>query len=133
MAIYKNSKRNTVQKQIVYDIIKNSHKHLCADEVYIEAKKVYKSISRATIFRILNSFAESGSIAKLRLPYGADCYDSRIDSHSHFQCKTCGSVMDVEVVPSIYDNFNGVLPEGYKVSGCMVVFEGLCPGCAQKH
>ena len=57
-----NSKRNTIQKQIVFDIFSKMNNHPSAGMVFEAVNEKYPNISRATVFRLLAEAADEGKI-----------------------------------------------------------------------
>jgi Fe2+ or Zn2+ uptake regulation protein len=128
------NQRQTVQKTIVWETIQSMHTHPSAEEVYAEIHKKYEQVSRATVFRILNDLAKEKKILHLHMPYSADRYDYRLDKHWHIQCLECGKTADVpagDVEDKDWAVENNI--EGYKLTGFLVVYEGICPQCQQKE
>ena len=70
------AKRNTIQKQIVFDVLTKMHNHPSAGMVYEAVNAEYPNISRATVFRILAEAADEGKILRLKLNDSTDRYDT---------------------------------------------------------
>lgn len=124
--------RHTVQKDIVYAALCALHDHPTADAVYQEVQRRYPTVSRGTVYRVLNAMAEQGKILRLSTD-GADHYDHRIDFHHHVQCTCCGRVDDVmtrelgDVTGLVTDNC------GYRITGGSLLFRGICQECQTTH
>ena len=123
--------RRTMQKEIVATTLKTMHNHPTADSVYETVHSTYPSISKATVYRILNQMAEDGTALKVSVPNAADRFDDTCAPHYHVRCLSCGRVEDL-MIP-IYD-----LPDiarddacGFRVTGCSLLFTGLCPTCEE--
>ena len=54
-------KRNTIQRLLVLETVNKLQCHATADEIYRAIVKEHPNISRATVYRNLNSLSESGS------------------------------------------------------------------------
>ena len=54
------NKRNTIQKQIVFDTFEELNNHPSAGMVYEAVAEKYPNISRATVFRLLAEAADEG-------------------------------------------------------------------------
>jgi len=122
-------KRNTVQRQIVWDALKKLDTHPTNEEIYDEIHRDHPSISRTTVYRNLRQLAESGIIRQVSLPDGLERYDYRVDQHYHFKCKNCGSIIDVDIgyIADINETVKGKY--GVRVDGHDVVFSGICLKC----
>jgi len=120
------STRSTVQKRIVEDAAVSMF-HPTADEVYSSITVAYPTISRATVYRILNGLVECGKLKRVKIPDGADRFDKTVTEHQHFRCICCNSVSDISVSPV----FN--MPKGYKLTDYSIILEGICPSCSDKQ
>ena len=57
--------RNSIQRNLVYDIIQVSCDHPTADMVYLRAKQTMPKISLGTVYRNLNELVELGKILRI--------------------------------------------------------------------
>ena len=120
--------RHTVQKDIVYAALCALHNHPTADEVYQEVQRQYPSVSRGTVYRVLNAMAEQGKILRLNVG-GADHYDHLTHRHHHVQCICCGRVDDVETC-ELGDMTASVTNScGYEITDATLLFRGICKDC----
>jgi Fe2+ or Zn2+ uptake regulation protein len=128
--------RTTHQKQAVLGVMKSLRgQHPTAETVYEYVAKDIPSISKATVYRILNRFAEQGALLRIHTPMpGADLlsgdhYDDTVTPHSHMMCNSCKRVIDVSVPQ--FENI--VLPQtdsfGCRITGVEVMFVGVCREC----
>ena len=124
--------RNTVQKNMVYDALRELHNHPTAETVYDRVRENCPAVSRATVYRILNRLAEQGKILRLNAD-GADHYDHRTSLHHHVQCTVCGRVDDV--VTREPGNVTAMVTDscGYCITGGDLLFRGICPECQITH
>ena len=122
--------RNTLQKRIVHETLIHMANHPTADDVVAEVQSAYPSISRATVYRILNKLADSGEALRIRINNGADHFDHQTFPHYHVHCSECGKVADVAMpVEELVDMLSDT--SGYKIMGYSLQFDGLCPECAK--
>ena len=122
--------RNTFQKALTLDAVREMQNHPTADQVYAHVAEKYPEISRATIYRNLNQLSEAHLIERFKNPYGADHYDHIVTPHYHFVCKNCGKIMNVEL--DLTDrHMEDICREktGLNVTGHLLVFEGFCEDC----
>ena len=122
--------RNTHQKKIVLETVSQMKGlHPTADAVYEKVKGIIPSVSRATVYRILNRLAENHVIRRIKIPGAADIYDTTLEEHYHLRCNACGGFMDIDV-PIIEDLCYKVNPSAaYTITGYDIVFNGYCPKC----
>ncbi len=123
-------KRNTLQKSIILDALKNfMGKHPTPNEVYEYVHEKHPSISRATVFRVLAGEVEDGQAQRVYAPDSTLRYEYGTRKHYHVSCRVCGKVEDVEMpyqygLEEIAEGLNG-----FKVERHIVEFIGLCPDC----
>jgi len=123
--------KNTIQKTAVMNALL-SLDHPTADEVYECVHTEFPSISKATVYRILNRISEEGEILHLEIPGGADRFDTTLCAHHHLKCSKCGKVCDVSV-PELDGVEKRILNEtGFSIGGYRLVFSGLCSDCVFK-
>lgn len=106
--------------------------HPTADEVYECVHNEFPTISKATVYRILNRISEEGEILHLRIPEGPDRFDTTLCAHHHLQCSKCGKVCDVDV-PELEGIEERIKHQnGFSIAGYRLVFSGLCSDCIMK-
>jgi len=119
--------RHTIQKSTVLDYLKKVKVHPSAETVYKEVKKKMPSISKGTVYRILNNFKEDGQIQEISTAISR--YDGDNSMHAHFICSDCGNIFD------IFENCTGcaVLNKAEakvgKVKYYQMHFYGICKKC----
>ena len=126
------TQRNTVQRQIVLDVLLKLNTHPTIDEIYAEIHKSHPSISKTTVYRNLRLLSENGVIYQVFLPDGLERYETRSQQHYHFRCKSCGGIFDVDIEHPV--DINGIVQEksGFQIDGHDVVFNGICSKCGDK-
>lgn len=123
--------RNTVQRQIVLQTVRQMHDHPTADTVYAAVAAEHPSISKATVYRNLNQLATQGEIRRVPVPNGADRYDFNTSEHYHVRCEKCGAVYDVHM-PHSYNLIAEVEDaSGVEVRRFDILFEGICAHCRE--
>ena len=126
-------KRNTIQKQLVLEAVAQLHNHPTAEQVYAQVVKAHPTISKATVYRNLAMFKESGTIQSIGVVGGLERYDAHVNPHAHFICTCCGKVEDLPMAalaPALLEDA-GRLAEA-TVTGYQLQFTGLCSGCNKK-
>jgi len=123
-----NIKRNTIQKQLIFDAVKELNIHATAEQVYEYIAKKNPSISKATVYRNLSQMAESGVLLDIASFFDATHYDHNTHVHYHFVCKSCNAVFDVDGdFPDLIKLIEKT--EKFVVTGCNISFSGLCKKC----
>ena len=122
-------RRNTVQRELVQDAVRQLMCHASADEVYRFICERYPSVGKATVYRNLNLLAEEGQILRVRLPGGAEHFDHNCHDHYHVYCINCGKVQDVDM-ESLGDLKQHIRDDhGIEYIDYDVVFRGICAEC----
>ncbi len=123
------TQRNTVQRTIILDALRDLANHPTAGQVYEAVHAQHPTISKATVYRTLGRLADEGIVLRVRINNGADHFDHQTFEHSHIRCVGCGRVDDVEVSPMEGVDEAAAASSGYKVRGHVLQFDGLCPAC----
>lgn len=64
-------RRNTKQRKLVLDAVRQSYNHPTADEIYNAVREQDDKISRGTVYRNLNLLADAGEILSIKTPAAA--------------------------------------------------------------
>ena len=124
----KDDKRKTVQRQLIYNAVKELNGHATAEQVFDYVAANYPSISRATVYRNLNHMAESGELLNIGNLDGSFRYDHNCKNHYHFVCGNCKRIFDInEYFPDIADRIKN--PDGFEITSHNITFNGLCRDC----
>ena len=123
------AERNTVQRQIVLDVVKNLGNHPSFDEVFTRINGEHPSISKSTVYRNLRFLVESGKLRRVAMPDETDRYDYNNSKHYHFKCRTCEKIHDVGI--NYMDEINELVQRahGFEVGEHEILFTGLCETC----
>ena len=125
-------RRDTKQRQLVLDAVRERHDHPTADDIYLTVREKDSRISRGTVYRNLSLLSDEDEIAHIKVP-GADRYDLRTDHHYHMICIKCSKVIDVPIpYNSEIDDVVGS-ETGYSVKHHSLIFEGICPECQDEN
>lgn len=126
-------KRNTLQKQIVMHALKEMYNHPTASQVYEHVHKDYPSISKATVFRILNSACEDQEIMKIMSQDKEVHYEMMNPPHYHMRCRRCGKIQDAPLLyQAQFDEMQKKFGD-FQVEGHSIEFYGLCNECLKKE
>ena len=121
--------RNTVQKSIVLQALNELANHPTADAVYDHVHASHPSISKATVYRVLNKMSDEDQVLRVRINNGADHFDHQVFPHYHVRCIECGRVDDV-IIPLLSALEEQAAEASlYLITGCSLQFEGICPAC----
>jgi Fur family transcriptional regulator, peroxide stress response regulator len=119
----------TKQREVVFQVIRESTTHLTANEVFDEAKSLLPTISFATVYNSLRYLKDAGHIAEIQFGNGASRFDKMTSRHDHALCSKCGKLVDmhIELPPEIVQlaaDFSKFKPESIELT-----LRGLCQNC----
>lgn len=122
--------RNTHQKQSVLTAVQSMRgQHPTADAVYEEVLRSLPTISRATVFRILNQYADQGVLSRVHVPGSPTRYDDLTERHHHLLCSSCQRLFDLPGVEIKEPALPKDTAEGCRITGMEVIFHGVCFEC----
>lgn len=127
----------TPQRRAIVDtIIQSEGKHLTAEEIYDEVKKICPEIGLATVYRTIQLFEQIGLVSKLQLNDGCSRYEivhsDERHMHHHLICNICNSVIEVE--DDLLEQLEEKIKKQYKfkILDHSVKFYGICEECQKK-
>ena len=120
----------TKQRRAVLRAVRESDRHLTANEVFDDARQFLPGISFATVYNSLNYLKEKGLIGEIRFGTDAKLYDRNLTRHDHAICNDCGKLVDLEMTLP-----NGLIEEAadrsnFKAESIELTLRGLCPECS---
>ncbi len=114
------------QRIMVYNYIKNHINHPSVDTIFKAISGSIPTLSKTTIYNILNLFAKKGIVDTLTIDKNEVRYDFIKKAHAHFMCKICGEIYDIHLKSDVcLKDF----VEGHKVEDTHVDFKGVCKEC----
>ena len=116
----------TKQRELIINILKQSDRHLTADEIFFLAKLKMPSIAMATIYNNLNAMNDAGLIKRLHIDGVADCFDKIVEPHDHLLCDRCGKINDIRL-PKLIDTIEGEL--GTEIEHYELTVHYVCNEC----
>ena len=119
----------TKQRELILNILKQTDRHLTADEIFFLAKLKMPSIAMATIYNNLNAMNEAGIINRLHIDGVADCFDKITEPHDHLLCDGCGKITDIHL-PALSEQIEATL--GTEIDDYELTVHYICPECKQK-
>ena len=122
-------KRNTIQKQLVLDAVRKLHRHPSAEQVYDCVSAKHPTISKATVYRNLNSIAEDGLLQKIAMPRDADRFDDTLAEHYHLRCLGCNQVLDLPMQYQQSLNEKAAKDTDCTIEEHNLIFTGWCKNC----
>ena len=123
----RNGWKCTSQRLAVYSFVDENYTHPGVDEVWQHVKKSLPTVTRESVYRILNEFAERGIIQRLDLIDSAR-YDCQTGPQGHFICEVCGEITDFAFPEGALSSAD--TPSG-EVRHIELRLSGICGKCGQ--
>ncbi len=123
--VHKRSKK----REAILECVRSTDTHPSAEWVYERLKSQIPDLSLATVYRNLAVFKNEGIIDSLGTVDGTERFEGNTVPHTHFICRECNSVIDVDV------DLPTVIPELVTfgtVESVSLTFTGVCNSCAMK-
>lgn len=100
--------------------------HPSVDEIYQALKSDLPTLSKTTVYNVLNLFVEKDIVSTLSLDTKELRYEVDQDLHSHFQCIQCGEIYDF---PYVKVDYNQIHQDGFESLEHNLVIKGICKNC----
>ena len=102
--------------------------HMSVDDLYEEIKKLFPSISLATMYKNINAMMNSSTIIEVKIPKQKSRFEIVKEKHGHLLCQQCGDFSDIKV------DFEKIVRDiemksRYKLFETNLVLSGICPLC----
>lgn len=129
--------RLTRQRRVLLEVMERAPRHLDADEILEQAKKLDSNITRVTVYRTLEMLKHLGLIDELDLLHlrgHRHFYESHGPrDHIHVACIRCGKVREVE--SPLYEDLMKQIAEDCDLEITIARTEvgGLCLACRKQR
>lgn len=123
--------RNTRQRSIILEILREEGTHLTAEAIYQEARKSLPNISLGTVYRNLNFLSRQGMVHEIRSNSASSSrFEGAHPPHAHFHCTACNTVLDVPL-PEVVAGLRWQNERNISVVESMDIhITGACSQCA---
>ena len=105
---------------LIKTLFKNGNQHFSAEDVYNEVKNTGLKISLATIYNCLNQFTTHGILKMVKTSSDKVYFDTNLESHHHFFCKSTGELTDIDS-KKVYISKFPKIPNGKKLNSIEVI------------
>src|SRR5215213_31951 len=123
--------RLTPQRFAVLEYLTRAGGHPTADQIAAELNRRFPRASRATVYNAHKALRDAGLVREVATEEALTRYESNVEPHHHFVCRSCGKIEDVP--PEAFAAPSRVeLAGGQEVETVEVVLRGLCGACKRK-
>jgi Fur family transcriptional regulator, peroxide stress response regulator len=119
----------TPQRETVLRVIRKSHNHLTASEIFEAARRLRPTISYATVYNSLRYLKDAGLIREIHFGNAASRYDRETGRHDHAMCTRCGKLVDFDLDLTTELMRAAARRSGFKAETVHLTLHGLCPDC----
>ena len=135
--------RLTSPREIIINLLKKTRKHLSAEEIYLDAVRIKRSIGLTTVYRTLELLTQIDMVRKHDFGDGRVRYELtqnpfKEEHHHHLVCLKCKKIIDyidfVSEEKKIMQKTEKELSQKhqFKIYHHTVNFYGLCNKCQSK-
>ena len=124
--------KTTKKRRLLLFLLQGESRPMTAEELH-EKASLLLPMNLSTVYRTLHALTEKKLLLRSVRQDGKAYYTLYRDSHSHrLTCDTCGKVVPVDTCP--LGELEESLSEktGFRITGHLLEFTGLCPQCAEK-
>jgi Fur family peroxide stress response transcriptional regulator len=123
------TKRFSRKREAILNSLRSTKSHPSAEWLYQTLKPEYPDLSMGTVYRNLSVFKDEGLVITVGVVAGQERYDADVTPHTHFVCKKCTAVIDLENL-NLDEHIDEVVSrQGYRVDSHELIFHGICPNC----
>ncbi|MGJ6979553.1 Fur family transcriptional regulator [Aestuariimicrobium soli] len=124
--------RRTKQRSAIRDLVAEVDEFRTAQQVHDALKARGASVGLATVYRALQSMAETGELDAVRQPEGEIAYRACAASehHHHLICRSCGKTVEIAATEVESWAERVARQHGFSDAGHELELYGLCSDCA---
>lgn len=120
----------THQRRIIMDELARRDDHPTPEDLYRAVVERIPGISRTTVYRVLETFEQSGLITRVVTPDAVARFDAQTGPHIHGVCIRCRRVLDLPAPPIDGIRLEPDSLSGFTPSKISIVVIGTCPSCS---
>jgi Fe2+ or Zn2+ uptake regulation protein len=124
--------RMTSQRKTILEAFRSVSEHPTAEDIFRVSRQRDASLNLSTVYRTLRWLEREGLVHARAFPEAdrSERYDTALpDTHHHFVCTSCRSVLEFDVVELDSICRNMERRHGLRVKEAALVLYGLCAAC----
>jgi len=122
----------TVQRRLVLEELLERRDHPTADQIFDAVRGRIPSLSRTTVYRVLETLVDVGCARKVLHPDAVARFDPVTSRHHHLVCDRCGALVDVDASAVGDVGLPDTAGTGFRVTDYSISFTGICSRCQQR-
>lgn len=119
----------TPQRQVVLQVVNESHHHPTASQVFEGARVLLPTISYATVYNSLRFLKQAGLVQEISFGNAASRYDRETHRHDHAMCTQCGKLVDFDLSEAAELMRAAARRTHFKAESVHLTLTGVCPEC----
>jgi len=121
------------QRESIIEYLLSTKEHPTADVIYQNVKTEYPKISLGTVYRNLTLLVDTGVVRKISTGDGMEHYDGDMSPHSHYFCRCCHRIMDIDVTASGEQILAASSLGLGTIESASMLFTGVCMDCTDTN
>jgi Fur family peroxide stress response transcriptional regulator len=121
----------TTQRRIILQEISERRDHPTAEQIYESVLGRLPGLSKATVYRVLDTLVQAGAVSKVFHPGAVARFDPTTARHHHLTCRQCGKLVDINASMINDISLSSVHVSGFKVTDYTINFTGICSRCQE--
>jgi Fur family peroxide stress response transcriptional regulator len=123
--------RLTPQRVELVRLIATSEGHPSASQLYTRIKRLFPTMSHATVYKTLALLKEMNQVLEIDLRDDSHYDGNRPEPHPHLICINCNKIVDGEVSLDRESIRRLERVSGYQILRPQISLYGLCPDCKE--
>jgi Fur family peroxide stress response transcriptional regulator len=119
----------TVQRRIVLEALSKRDDHPTADQLLEDIREAVPTLSRSTVYRVLDTLVRLGLAVKTPHPGAAVRFDPTTERHHHLVCLRCEKMVDLHAPQLDALGLPDARRHGFQIRDYSIHFRGLCATC----
>jgi Fur family peroxide stress response transcriptional regulator len=108
--------------------------HPTAAQMFEQVRADFPTLSLATVYSTLNTFASLGLVFELgNAGDGQKHYDPDTAPHANLICTRCHRIRDLDDTALEAVSTRVAKKSGYQIQGARIVYYGVCPACSKRR
>ena len=118
------------KRDAILECVRSTASHPTAEWVYQQLKPSQPDLSLGTVYRNIKNMVASGDVLCVGTVEGKERYDAHVEPHAHLVCRSCGTVVDMDITADMALQCHTIAREnGVELDLSSLHFMGLCSKC----